>query len=89
MRQVGQFRYLKDSYFIGENALFTSPQGTDIDYFILENVTFENATIVYRGKPVVLKNVRFINCRFVVPDSSTGDQLLGAAIKQPATAQIG
>ena len=89
MRRVGQFTYFKNSYFIGNNTLLNSPQGTDIDYLILENVTFENATIVYRGKPVVLKNVRFINCRFLVPDSPPGDQLLAAAIKQPATAEIG
>ena len=89
IRHIGQFTYIKDSYFVGNNVIATSPQGTTLDYMIAENVTFKDATIVYNGGPVALKNVRFINCRFVVPDSPQGDRLLTAAITQPITAQIG
>jgi hypothetical protein len=89
MDQVGGFTHIKDSYFDGEHA-FAGRLGVGaIDGLFLENVTFENATIVYYGGPLILKNVHFINCKFTVPNSSQGDQLLLAAIKQPANTQIG
>jgi len=53
------------------------------------NVVFENMTIRYNGGPVILHNVRFINCRFEVPNSPRGYQLLASAVEQPANVQIG
>ena len=88
MRQMGPFLYLKDGYLKG-NALSTSAGLNALDYTILDNVTFENAEITYNGGPVLLRNVRFINCRFHVPDAPQGEQFLAATIKQPANVQIG
>lgn len=88
LKQEGGITYLADTT-IQKNDFVNSPEGIDIDYFVLDNVTFQNATIVYRGGPVIFRNVRFINCRFVVPDSPRGDQLLESVVKQPANTQIG
>jgi hypothetical protein len=89
MERRGEFLYIKDSYLKGPTALATSAGRTGLDYLILDNVTFENADIYYQGGPVALHNVYFLDCRFHVPDSSRGDDLLTAAIEQPANARIG
>ncbi len=88
--RIGNFIYFKNSVFIGPGALGTgNGQDTDIDGMILENVVFRDANIVYKGGPIRLINVRFINCRFNVPNSPKGDQLLEAAINQDTSLQIG
>jgi hypothetical protein len=38
----------------------------DLDTETFENITFRNSVIRYRGGPVSLLNVRFINCRFIL-----------------------
>jgi hypothetical protein len=83
--------YLHDGVIIGPRAIVTSSdnRGTDIDNFVITNVVFKDAVIIYRSGPLVLQNVRFINCRFVVPNSLPGNQLLAAAIQQPSNATIG
>jgi hypothetical protein len=84
----GHFRHLEDSFLSGEGSVANSPEGFDIDGFILRNVTFDNVTIVYRGGPLSLHNVRFVNCRFKVPDSPQADRLLVVAVKQQTDANI-
>jgi hypothetical protein len=81
--------FLHDGVLIGPRALATSSEGTDIDNFTISNVVFKDVVIIYHGGPLTLSNVRFINCRFVVTNSSLGNQLLAAAIQQPANATIG
>lgn len=88
METRGPLTIISDTGFFGR-GFNNSPEGIDIDGFIMEDVVFENVTIVYRGTlPVSMKNVRFINCRFVVPDTPRGDQLLIAAVQPKANAQI-
>jgi hypothetical protein len=89
---IGNLRFFRDSVFIGENALSSSPKGTVgtvIDNVILENVVFRDATIVYNGGPLRLNKVQFINCRFRVGNSAHGVQFLEAAIKQESSLNIG
>ncbi len=54
-----------------------------IDNYWIKNVVFRNATIVYRGGPVRLENVYFVNCRFdftLVPDGrNLAERLLASA----------
>jgi hypothetical protein len=80
--------YLHDGSLTGERALVNSPQGTDIDGFVIKNVVFKDAVIVYRGGPLTLSNVTFINCRFIVPNSQRANELLAAVVQQPSNAQI-
>src|ERR1039458_4106059 len=91
MRQAGNLTYLSDSTIVGENYLVIGPEGkgTDIDGFIMQNVVFQDVTIFYGGGPLIMQNVRFINCRFKVSDSPQGDQLLTAAVEQQTDAKIG
>jgi hypothetical protein len=88
LRTFGKFTYLKDSLISGPRALSTSSEGADIDGFFLDYVVFENTTIVYRGGPLILRNVRFVNCRFDVPNSPEGNKLLVEAVRQPVNIQI-
>jgi hypothetical protein len=89
LRKNGSFLQLKDSFFFGPYALFSGLGRNAIDGMILDNVVFENMTITYHGGPLVLHNVRFINCRFEVPDSPSGNKLLVSAAKEAANIQIG
>jgi hypothetical protein len=85
----GPFRYLKDSLISGPNAIaMGTERGFVLDGFYLENVVFENAHIIYHGSPVVLQNVRFVNCTFDVQRSSQSEQLLEAATKESVNAVI-
>jgi len=86
----GGFRYLKDSLISGPSAIaMGTERGFVLDGFFLDNVVFENANIIYKGGPVVLQNVRFVNCQFDVRRSPRSEQLLEAAMKQPVNATIG
>jgi hypothetical protein len=85
----GNFRYLKDSLISGRNAIrFGNESGFVLDGFWLDNVVFENATIIYHGGPVILQNVQFVNCRFQVRKSPQSEQLIEAAIKEPVNVAI-
>jgi hypothetical protein len=49
-----------------------------LDGVHLTNVIFIDLRIVYRGGPVFLKNVVFVNCTFNVEQSEKGSQFLEA-----------
>jgi hypothetical protein len=86
----GPFSYLKDSFISGPNAIaMGTEKGFVLDGFELENVIFENATIIYHGGPVILQNVRFVNCSFEVRKSSQSEMLLEAATKDSVNVAIG
>jgi hypothetical protein len=63
--------------------------GQVLDGIDWENTVFINARIIYRGGPVDLKNVLFVNCTFDVPSSPRGDSLLNMAILNKESAFIG
>ena len=91
MRREGQFTLLKDSVISSQNAVqIGSDKGFVLDGFILDNVTFQDTTIIYKGaRPVKLHNIRFINCRFLVNLSPQGTQLLTALVEPVVNTQIG
>jgi hypothetical protein len=90
LSQRGGFRYLKDSLLSGPNAMVMAGEnGFVLDGFWLDNVVFENARIIYKGRPTILHNVRFVNCQFEVTKSPQSERLLEAAIKeQPVDVNI-
>jgi hypothetical protein len=53
------------------------------------NFTFIDSHIIYRGGPVTLSNVNFVNCTFEVPQSLRGDQFLDLAILKQNYVVIG
>lgn len=63
----------------------------DLDTNSFSNVVFQNSVVRYRGGPVSLKNVRFVNCRFVLdiptaaPVNRERDQLLMTLFNAPDT----
>jgi hypothetical protein len=85
----GPFRYLKDSFISGPQAIQMSGEsGFVLDGFYLENDTFVGATIIYKGGPVILQNVRFVNCKFEIQRSPHAAQLLEAAVKESVNLNI-
>lgn len=58
--------------------------GQKLDGAYWRNYTFENARIEYDGGPMILENVRFINCTFVVRYSPRGEQLAEMVLTQNA-----
>jgi hypothetical protein len=90
LSRKGPFRYLKDSLISGPNAIgMGTEKGFVLDGFYLENDVFENAIIIYKGGPVVLQNVRFVNCTFDVRKSPQSEKFLEAATKESVNAAIG
>jgi hypothetical protein len=61
-----------------DGLLIVTPSQT-LDGFVWQNVVFVNARISYRGGPVTLKNVRFVNCTFDTL-SKIGQPILNYAI---------
>ena len=83
--EIRNGRFIISNAYLAGNAIDNSGgQGFDIDGAILENVVLENVRIVYRGAPVTLRGVRFINCTFTVPQTPQADRLLEAAIQSPS-----
>jgi hypothetical protein len=83
------YKYTEGGAYIGElrisngrsylsNSLFYGSQSFSLDGFELENVVFDGVIIHYNGGRVILRNVRFVNCTFVVPKSPFTSLLLEA-----------
>ena len=90
LERKGPFRYLKDSFISGPNAIAVGQEnGFVLDGFYLENVVLDNVKIIYHGGSVILQNVRFVNCQFEVTKSPHSEQLIEAAVKQPVNVTIG
>ena len=47
----------------------------ELDHVEWKDVTFLDATIIYRGGPVKLENVQFKDCRFLIDYSAAGREL--------------
>jgi hypothetical protein len=88
---IGRFWHFKNSIFIGNHALGNGPEsseGTVLDGLFLQNVTFEGSVIIYHSGPVILQNVKFVNCKFRIDNSRQGDQLLQTTIEPEATVRM-
>jgi hypothetical protein len=70
----------------GNTFIFIQGGGVVIDGRQIRNVVFSNVHIVYRGGPVEMANVTFVNCRFSVENTSSGQQFLLASIVAPTLA---
>jgi hypothetical protein len=57
-----------------------------LDFFKWKNMTFVNTHIKYAGHPVLLENVRFVNCTFEVPADALGMRLTEYAALEPKEA---
>jgi hypothetical protein len=81
--------HISDALIVGENALATSSEGTVLDGLVLDNVVFQGAKIIYKGGPVTLHNVWFVDCQFQVSKTANVERVLEAVIQQPFNLTIG
>ena len=54
-----------------------------------KNVTFVNVHIVYAGGPLMLENVRFVNCTFEIPHNQHGIEVVDYAALSATSLTIG
>jgi hypothetical protein len=81
---------IKNGLMDGDMIDNSGGHGFDIDGAILQNVVIRNARIVYRGGPLTLQNVHFVNCTFDVQNVPHVDQLLQVVIHDtPVTDIVG
>jgi hypothetical protein len=85
---IGGVEYIHDGIIYGPHAIKNSPEGFDISRTVLKNVILRNVMVFYRGGPLHLENVTFIDCKFNVSDSTQADQLLQAAVENSPNLQI-
>ncbi|MGB6623739.1 MAG: hypothetical protein WBE43_03045 [Candidatus Acidiferrales bacterium] len=81
--------YLSNSFLSGNAIDNSGGHGFDIDNTVLKNVVLDRVKIVYRGGPVTLENVHFVNCEFQVLNRPTSDELLQAVIQNNKSVNIG
>jgi hypothetical protein len=79
LEQLAAFSTYTKREFKGKNACKDGPGS--IGGITLENVTFANCTVYYRGGDIILKNVRFINTDFEVLQDAKGRELLTALLQ--------
>jgi hypothetical protein len=65
------------------NIVFVRGSQT-LDHFAFRNVIFINVAIHYHGAPVLLDNVRFIDCTFDPPGQTESFDLLQAITRSPS-----
>lgn len=80
---------ITDALITGDHFLQNSPEGLSLDGLTLHNVVFMDVDVYYHGGPFSMQNVKFINCRFHVLDSTEGNTLLEAAIEAQTGLNIG
>jgi hypothetical protein len=51
-----------------------------VDTLYLKHVIFQNSHIIYRGGPVILEDVYFVNCTFEVVQQSAGQSFAKAIL---------
>jgi hypothetical protein len=59
-----------------------------LDYINWEDVTFVNTHIRYKGGPVRLRNVRFVNCTFDFPNNDIGAKMAEYAALEPKSLSL-
>lgn len=45
-----------------------------LDGYRLKNVVFDNVTVVYRGGPLIMESVYFVNCKFELQKDDRGQK---------------
>jgi len=60
---------------VGDGKLVFRSGAVSLDGRYIKNVIFEGVEIHYSGKPLVLENVSFVNCKFVIENTAPSRQL--------------
>ena len=76
---------LNASLSIGPTFLVLDAPTVILDGLYAKKMIFVNSRIIYRGGPVTLDNIYFLNCTFEITHGSTGQEL-AAAILSPKAA---
>jgi hypothetical protein len=69
----------------GPSYLILSGGTIKLDGMVMRRVIITDATVVYEGSPVVLEDIRFINCTFTVKRKPQGE-LFALAVFSPSAA---
>jgi hypothetical protein len=86
---VNGYVFLKDAALYGPNAIQRGSEGGFlIDGCNLEDVVLSGLTIHYHGGRLILHNVWFVNCNFIVDQSQRGNRLLEVAALGEQSANI-
>lgn len=78
MERIGADR--NSSLPTGPLFLIASGGTAILDNEHLRNVIFDNVQIHYSGQPVILENVTFVNCTFIVDNNKSGRSLGGEVL---------
>jgi hypothetical protein len=73
LERIGQ--NLNKGLSFGTAALIASGGATTLDFMHIEHVAFENVEIHYSGKALIMRDVLFINCKFVIDNTDPGRKL--------------
>jgi len=79
---------LRNGYAILTDSVVFGPNRFPIDRYMMENVVFSGVTVVYDGGPIVMRNVRFVNCKFLVKASIGSNEFLRTAALGETSAKI-
>lgn len=79
---------LNASLSTGPSYLVLQAPNISLDDLYAKKIVFVDSHIIYRGGPVVLENVYFLNCTFDVAHSSTGQELATSILSPNAATQF-
>lgn len=81
--------HISDALLQGRALDNTGGNGFDIDNFVLKNVVLKDMAIIYRGGPVTLQKVHFVNCTFYVQKHPRVIEFLQSAIQDAGSFKVG
>ena len=68
----------------GPRLLILRRGATSLDGMYLRNIILDNREVYYTGQPLILENVIFSNCKFVLGNDIRGRQLAGSILTSPS-----
>ncbi len=68
-----------------EFLLIDGTVSLSLDGLRLRNVIFRGSKIIYRGGPIEMKNVYFVNCKFEIPRNPNGEGFAVALLEAAST----
>jgi hypothetical protein len=72
---IGHMQF-ENGYILLTDSILVGLKNFKIDHYMMENVVFSGATVIYDGGPLVMRNVTFVNCKFLVRASVLSNQFL-------------
>jgi hypothetical protein len=76
---------LNTAQVLGPQFLVVDKYTVVLDQMFFKRVIFQNSHIIYKGGPVVLDNVYFINCTFEIVREPKGQLFASTLLSDPAT----